>query len=96
MIKEAKDIVKKAIDVKDTLMLAQELQKLDLSPSRIDIGKLNSEWLQEKGKFKSATEFIGEKLKNYSDLAKMGRRRAAPLHGVRTNPVLEANSANTY
>src|SRR6187401_1294511 len=34
----AKDFVKQPINAIDTLMLAKELNKLDLAPSRIDIG----------------------------------------------------------
>ncbi|HXC05572.1 MAG TPA: glyceraldehyde 3-phosphate dehydrogenase NAD-binding domain-containing protein, partial [Bacteroidia bacterium] len=52
----AKDIVKKPIHVHDTLALAKELFKLELVPSRIDIGKLATEWNQEKDK--SAGEFL--------------------------------------
>ncbi|HEV7232325.1 MAG TPA: glyceraldehyde-3-phosphate dehydrogenase [Bacteroidia bacterium] len=56
----AKDIVKKPINVQDTLALAQELFRLELVPSRIDIGKLAAEWNQEKNK--SVSEFLGSKL----------------------------------
>src|SRR5947208_642847 len=38
----AKNIVKQPINVIDTLGLAQEILKLDLAPSRIDIGKLGA------------------------------------------------------
>jgi glyceraldehyde 3-phosphate dehydrogenase len=61
----AKDIVKQAISVKDSLMLAKEIQKLDVVPSRIDIGRLASEWSQEKTNYKTATAFIADKLKEY-------------------------------
>ena len=44
----AKNVVKKPINVNDTLMLAREMQKLDLAPSRIDIGRLGAEWLAKK------------------------------------------------
>jgi len=61
----AKDIVKQSINVTDSLMLAREIQKLNVVPSRIDIGRLASEWSQENSKYKSATDFIGDKLKDY-------------------------------
>ena len=61
----AKDIVKQSINVTDSLMLAKEIQKLDVVPSRIDIGRLASEWSQEKGKYKSSAEFMSDKLKDY-------------------------------
>ncbi len=60
----AKDIVKKSISVSDSVMLANELYKSDVCPSRIDIGKLAYEYQQEKGNYKSATDFINDKLKD--------------------------------
>jgi glyceraldehyde 3-phosphate dehydrogenase len=44
----ANDIVKKPITVMDTLELTRALSTLDLAPSRIDIGRMTSEWLSEK------------------------------------------------
>lgn len=61
----AKNIVKQPINVKDSLQLAKELLKLDVVPSRIDIGRLASEWSQEKQNYKSTTEFITDKLKGF-------------------------------
>ncbi len=60
----AKDIVKKTIAVKDTVALAKEIYDLDVCPSRIDIGRLAYEWMQEKEKFKSTTDFLNNKLKD--------------------------------
>jgi len=60
----ARDIVKKSISVSDSVMLANELYKSDVCPSRIDIGKLAYEYQQEKGNYKSATDFINDKLKD--------------------------------
>lgn len=60
----AKDIVKKTIAVKDTVALAKEIYDLDVCPSRIDIGKLAYEWIQEKDKFKTQTDFLNNKLKD--------------------------------
>ncbi|MBS1638284.1 MAG: glyceraldehyde-3-phosphate dehydrogenase [Bacteroidetes bacterium] len=62
----AKNIVKKPITVKDSALLANEILKLDICPSKIDIGKLAYEWHQEKGNFKSATEFLNHKLKDFA------------------------------
>lgn len=61
----AQTIVKQPITVFDTLLLAKELIKLDLAPSRIDIGKLTSEWLKEKADYRNSTDFVADKLKNY-------------------------------
>jgi glyceraldehyde 3-phosphate dehydrogenase len=60
----AKDIVKKTISVTDSVMLANELYKVDVCPSRIDIGKLAYEYQQEKENYKTATDFINDKLKD--------------------------------
>lgn len=60
----AKDIVKKPIDVKDTVALANEIYNLDVCPSRIDIGRLAHEWVQEKGQHKSPVDFLNNKLKD--------------------------------
>ncbi len=61
----AKDIVKEPINVTDSLMLAKEIHKLDVVPSRMDIGRLASEWSQEKANYKSAGDFMADKLKDY-------------------------------
>lgn len=61
----AKQIVKKPINVLDTLMLAKEMHKLNLAPSRIDVGRLNAEWISERKNYKNAEEFIGDKLKTF-------------------------------
>lgn len=59
----AKEIVKQPITAIDTLTMAREMMKLDLAPSRIDLGKLSAEWLLEKDKFNSnPTDFIKNKL----------------------------------
>jgi glyceraldehyde 3-phosphate dehydrogenase len=60
----SKDIVKKPINIKDSLMLAAEIQNADVCPSRVDIGKLAYEWYQEKNNFKTAGDFINNKLKD--------------------------------
>lgn len=61
----AKNVVKEAITVKDTLLLAKEVAKLDLAPSRIDIGRLGAEWLNEQKNYSNASEFIYDKLKSF-------------------------------
>src|ERR1700752_1011541 len=48
----ANNIVKKPITVNDTVLLANEIYKADICPSKIDIGKLAYEWHQEQEKFK--------------------------------------------
>ena len=43
----SKQMVNRPINVIDTLALAKEMNKVDLAPSRIDIGKLAAEWFQK-------------------------------------------------
>ena len=61
----AKNIVKKPITVKDTVLLATEIYKSDISNAKIDIGKLAFEWHQEEKNFKSTADFISLKLKDF-------------------------------
>jgi len=61
----SKEVVKKPINVLDTLHLAKEMNKLELAPSRIDIGRLTAEWLAERKNYKTATDFISDKLNKF-------------------------------
>ena len=62
----AKNIVKQPISILDTLLVAREIQKVDISPSRIDVGKLASEWILEKSKYgNDSAKFISDKLKTF-------------------------------
>lgn len=60
----AKNIVKKTISIQDTLAIANAIYTSNVCPSRIDIGKLAYEYQQEKSKFKTVDEFVGNKLKD--------------------------------
>lgn len=61
----ARNFVNQPISIKDTLSLANALNELDLAPSRIDIGRLGSEWLQEKDSFKSISGFVTSKMSGF-------------------------------
>jgi glyceraldehyde 3-phosphate dehydrogenase len=61
----AHNVVKQSITVKDTLAIAKAITKLDIAPSRIDIGRLGAEWLKEGSNFKSIEEFVGNKLNGF-------------------------------
>jgi len=61
----AKNIIKKPINVTDTAMLANEIMKAKICPSKIDIGKLAFEWHNEQANFKSASDFIHNKLNDF-------------------------------
>lgn len=67
----AKEIVKKPINIFDTLLIARELSNLQLAPARIDVGRLTSEWINEKASYKDdAKAFIGDKLKDLTGAEK--------------------------
>lgn len=60
--KYAREVVKKNISVFETSALATEMLKMDMAPSKLDIGKLASEWIEEKNNFKTISEFLSKKL----------------------------------
>jgi len=61
----ARKFVGQNITIEDTLSLASELVELDLAPARMDIGRLASEWLQEKDNYNRQKEFLEDKLKDF-------------------------------
>ncbi len=63
--KYAREVVHKNISVFETSALANELLKMDLAPSKLDIGKLASEWMEEGKSFASITDFANKKLARF-------------------------------
>lgn len=61
----AAKVVNKPIDVYTTSELAEELLSLDLAPSKLDIGKIAYEYLEEKEQFESAADFLKNKLADF-------------------------------
>ncbi len=61
----AKDIMNRTISVSDTAKMAGELSKLDLAPSKIDIGKLCAEWTDEANNYSDMSAFVTDKLKDF-------------------------------
>jgi len=61
----ARTIVGKTIIIQDTLALAKEIFGKEVAPSRIDIGRLATEWLNEKAVYGSVSEFIQDKLSGF-------------------------------
>ena len=56
-------IIKKPLLVQDSLLLAKAMLELDIAPSRIDIGRLNAEWQEEKDRFDNdPKQFVSSKL----------------------------------
>ena len=60
----AEKVVNKTIDIITTSELAEEISKLDIIPSKLDIGKLANEWLLESSQFSTKADFLNAKLSN--------------------------------
>jgi glyceraldehyde 3-phosphate dehydrogenase len=61
----SKNVVNKPVDIFTTADLAESLLSMDIAPAKLDIGKLASEWLSEKGDFESMTDFLKNKLAGF-------------------------------
>ncbi len=68
MISYAKRIVGLELDITDTLGLATTISKLNVAPARIDIGRLNKEWIEEKDNYPDMTSFVKDKLAHLIDV----------------------------
>ena len=60
----ARQITNKEISIYETLELAQAMLQCNLAPSRIDIGRLTAEWLEEH-RFSSAEDFVVKRLADH-------------------------------
>ncbi|MBK6950862.1 MAG: glyceraldehyde-3-phosphate dehydrogenase [Crocinitomicaceae bacterium] len=58
----AEKVVGKKIFITTTAHLAETLFEMELSPAKIDIGRLAHEWIQEGDKFANKTDFLKNKL----------------------------------
>lgn len=61
----AHEVVERPIDVYSTSAIAKGLEEMDLTPSKIDVGRLANEWLNEKDNYESMNSFLADKLKDY-------------------------------
>ena len=61
----ARTVVNKPIDVFTSSELAEEISLMDLTPSKMDIGKLSSEWLAEQSSYDSKAAFLKDKLSGF-------------------------------
>jgi glyceraldehyde 3-phosphate dehydrogenase len=65
----ANTVVGKKITIKDSAELAQELMKMDVAPSKLDIGRLSFEWLNEGSNFDSKASFLSSKLEGFGSVS---------------------------
>ncbi len=63
--KKAKTITYSAVDIAETSALAKEIVDLDLAPSKLDLGKLASEWNAKKSNFTSMSDFLNNELGSF-------------------------------
>jgi glyceraldehyde 3-phosphate dehydrogenase len=61
----AQQFVGQEITVENSLAISEELVKLELAPARMDIGLLNSEWLEEGADYPSIASFLETKLHKF-------------------------------
>ncbi|MHC1708092.1 MAG: glyceraldehyde-3-phosphate dehydrogenase [Bacteroidales bacterium] len=62
----AHNIIKKPLTVHNSLLLARAMQELDVASARIDVGRLNSEWMDEKEIFNNdPNAFVAAKLQHF-------------------------------
>ena len=61
----AKEFVNKPIDIFETSELAGTIQKMELAPSKLDIGKLSKEWHDEKSNYGTIQDFLNDKLADF-------------------------------
>ncbi len=61
----ARHIVGKNITVFDTKEIAQAVLNANVNPSRIDVGRLASEWIEEKGNYADVTTFVADKMSDF-------------------------------
>jgi glyceraldehyde 3-phosphate dehydrogenase len=63
----ARNVVNKPIDVFTSSELAEEIYNMDLAPSKLDIGKLSSEWLAEQANYATKSDFLKVKLEGFEN-----------------------------
>ena len=77
----AGEVVNKPIDVFTTSDLADIILSSDIVPSKLDIGKLASEWIVEQDAYSSKADFLTFKLKNLKDSSSEISPRDVVLYG---------------
>ena len=60
----AENIINKKLSIKDSLKLAKAILHCNMIPSKIDIGKLNGEWVEERENYVDVDDFVKTKLKH--------------------------------
>ncbi len=61
----AQRFLNQPLTVDISLALVKAIAKLDLAPSRIDLGRLGREWMSEGSNYKGYDDFVADKLKDF-------------------------------
>jgi len=61
----ANEILETPIDIHTSAEVAAAMLKIDLAPSKIDLGKITAEYIAEKSNFSSINDFLSNKLANF-------------------------------
>lgn len=61
----AREVSQLPVTVTQTLELARAIESVEMAPSRIDLGRLSSEWIRESGNYSSVKDFVEEQLKDH-------------------------------
>ncbi|HRG28228.1 MAG TPA: glyceraldehyde 3-phosphate dehydrogenase NAD-binding domain-containing protein, partial [Chitinophagales bacterium] len=67
----AQRFLNRPLTIEVSLALTKAINELDLAPSRIDLGRLGSEWLSEGSNYANELEFVKDKLKEFIGQDKM-------------------------
>ncbi|MBK7441429.1 MAG: glyceraldehyde-3-phosphate dehydrogenase [Bacteroidetes bacterium] len=67
----AQRFLNRPLTIEISLALTKAINQLDLAPSRIDLGRLGSEWLSEGSNYSSELEFVKDKLHDFIGQDKM-------------------------
>ena len=70
----AENIINKQLNIKDSLKLAKAILHSNIKPSKIDIGKLNGEWIEAREDYVDAEDFVKLKLKDFIGFEKKAKQ----------------------
>lgn len=78
----AENLVGEKLDISISLLIAKSILHNNVSPSKLDIGKLNMEWINNETNFIDIDDFITTKLKEYINIkGANGKPREIVLYG---------------
>ncbi|MBK8965648.1 MAG: glyceraldehyde-3-phosphate dehydrogenase [Saprospiraceae bacterium] len=78
----AREVVRHPLSVHDTLLLAKAIYENQLAPSRLDIGRIGVQWLDEKSGYTDASDFVRKKLSGFIGADKINLKpRDVVLYG---------------